>query len=1026
MSSSCTAIRNNKAALKQKDRASYPAFGLLLIPCLCLLVTLQAQAQSEQLSISVPIPEIEPAEVRQVDDGQVMINIGKYPQGGNPGDPMLPYKSACLLVPPDANLKTVTACLTSENWEELPGEYEIPPVKPAVTWDGKKLVVEWSGKDKSRIINGKDCVIYGNDTYFPSESVQITAVGNFRQWKIVELRIWLAVYNPTQKKVRLLKEAQAELTVTKISNTEAFSLSSLTRQAPPNTDKFVPVLLSKISNPEDIETFYGAAEDTVIFEEAPSAVQANYVIITTNTIVSSSEKLADFISSKQAAGYAVKTVTEGAAEDDLTYVSGATCDQRADNIRTWLQNHWVGDGIEYVLLIGNPHPSAFSSGTSVPMKMCWPISGDTAATPTDMYFAELSNTWDLDNDGKYGEFVGDYGAGGADKNCEVKVGRIPFYGTYADLDSILQKCINYENAAGNLNWRKKVMISAAISNFGPQDNNGDGDADDADDLSSSSDRTFGNDWGEDIKSLASSASFSPYTLYEKQGVYSDGSAYPLTDCNAALTNANFINEWKNHYGFVVWWGHGNTGGAYRRFWQNDSFDPPGTPGPEDHITQFSQETSDTSFITYSDCSQLDDSYPAFVVQVSCQNAYPEVSSNLGYSLLKKGAIGTISGTRNTYYSPGSWSEGMGTSVGDNASYGYYCFDRMANFYEDIGTALAYCRLNFGTGWPAGHSWMNMVEFSIYGDPSLKLDIVTVFLTENFESAFVSGAPPDWTKAFKTGTVDWVRNIGDYKITDAAHGGIYNAMLYYNNTSSHETYLITPAIDFETSTTDAVLEFWHKQTRRITNQDTLNVYYKTSAGGSWTLLASYMTNIIDWTKQTISLPNPGSTYYIGFLGNAKYGYGVCIDDVQVKATKTWHTISGYVRSPGGDTPVKNVLMQIDDNDANTLTDANGFYQLDVAHNWSGTITPQKQGCTFEPDKTVYVNVLADQTEQNYQAAGIYDLDCDGLIGFGDISIISQNWLDGPALPGDFYKDEDDIVNFLDFAEFALHWLENPIL
>jgi hypothetical protein len=506
---------------------------------------------------------------------------------------------------------------------------------------------------------------------------------------------------------------------------------------------------------------------------------------------------------------------------------------------------------------------------------------------------------------------------------------------------------------------------------------------------------------------------------------------------------------------------------------------------------------------------LNDSYPAFVVQVSCQNAYPESSANLGYRLLKQGAIGTISGTRNTYYALGSWSPGTGTSYGDNASYGYYCFDQMANSGEDIGTALVYCRLNFGTGWTAGYSWMNMVEFTIYGDPSLKLDVVTIFLTENFESAFVSGAPPGWTKAYQTGTVDWARNVGDHSSGDAAHGGTYNAMLYSTSTSDHKTYLITPVIDFGTGTTNATLEFWHKQKSRSGKQDTLNVYYKTSIDGSWILLASYTTdNVTDWTKRTISLPNLGSTYYIGFLGNAKGGYGVCIDDVQVRGIIPQHTISGHVLKQNGSTPVEDVLMQTDDNDVNTVTDVNGFYELCVDHNWSGTVIPQKVGYVFEPNKMeyvnvksdsnnqdyigtlltfiisghiknscdvpiagvlveanngggqditdvngfyevwvdynwsgtvtptkghhtfnpgemVYVDVLADQTEQNYQAINIYDLDCDCSIGFGDLRIISENWLDGPDLPGDFYKDEGDIVNFLDFAEFAKHWLEGTI-
>ena len=51
----------------------------------------------------------------------------------------------------------------------------------------------------------------------------------------------------------------------------------------------------------------------------------------------------------------------------------------------------------------------------------------------------------------------------------------------------------------------------------------------------------------------------------------------------------------------------------------------------------------------------------------------------------------------------------------------------------------------------------------------------------------------------------------------------------------------------------------------------------------------------------------------------------------------------------------------------------------------------------------------------------DLDNNGFIDWGDVEVISENWLlVGPDVPGDIYRDEDDTVNFLDFAEFGLAW------
>ena len=658
-------------------------------------------------NMQVTVPDLGPAQLKSLPSGEV-VQLGKLLQGGEPGDPMLPYALVRVLVPPDADLATVKAELASGVWEDLPGKHNIAPAPPAAHTDADNPAISWGTKDKSVIVNGRDSTIYGTDAYFPANATQVVSVGQFRQWKLVEFKVWMAAYNPVQKKVRILRNAAATLSVQRLSANLAVGLSSSTPPALPGRAKFASQVLAEVDNPQDLEAFYGGSGG------APGLIPADYVIITTSTIVTNSAKLAAFILDKQAQGYTVKTVVEGAVGDDTHYVTGASCDARADNIRSWLKGHYLNDGTDYVLLIGNPHPSTWSATTSIPMKMCWPRStaGSDQSAPSDMYFAELSFTWNLDGDGMYGEFVGDYGAGGCDKFCEVKLGRIPVYGVlYANLDAILQKCIDYRNAGGDLSWRAKVLIPAAISNWQPQD---DSPYDGVDDYSWGD--TFGDDWGEDIESNASLAGFSSYTLYEKSGVYGGGTSYPLTACNAAITNANVKAEWPNKYGFVTWWGHGNQTGAYRRTWNVDNYG-----GGADFWTQCPAETSDTVFFQSADCAVLNDSCPSFVVQVSCNNGWPENVGNLGYSLLKQGAIGTISGSRVTWYAIGPWNTGYGATVGDNASYGYYMFDEMGVNSENVGTALVNCKSSFGTGW-GDESWMNMVDLNLYGDPSLALGV----------------------------------------------------------------------------------------------------------------------------------------------------------------------------------------------------------------------------------------------------------------------------------------------------------------
>ncbi|MBN2375973.1 MAG: hypothetical protein JXD22_06215 [Sedimentisphaerales bacterium] len=636
--------------------------------------------------------------------GDDLLEMADTLQGGEPGAPMLPYRMTRVLLPANADLDTVQADLSGAEWEDFSGEYELGSVPPAATWDGEKPVFDWGNGDSSRIVAGRNIDIYGKDAYFPEQVVEIVSIGQYRQWKLVEIKVWQAVYNPVQKKILVLNGGGIKVSTLLQSDAARPMVSG-------RENGISSEMRSSLLNPEDEEIFYPEGQEAP--QEAPQSA-ADYVIITTSTIQSTSTALSSFVACRGTCGNIVKVVTEGASADDTHYVSGSTADQRANNIRAWLQSHRVSDGIEYVLLIGGPDPSSFSSTTSVPMKMCWPRrgSGSYEDAPSDMFFAELSGNWDLDSDGYYGEYNGDYGSGGADKYCELKVGRIPFYGSYTDLDSILQKTINYCGEIGSRAWREKVLIPAAVSNFGPQDNNGDGDASDGGDFPNSSYRTFGADWGEAIKSSASSASFSPYTLYERTGVYSDGSAYPTTACNAVLTNSNIISEWQNTYGFVTWWGHGSQTSAARLCWTSDAtyVGICGNAGAHDETTWY-------TLFDNSNCSQLDNSHPSFVAQISCLNAYPEVSNNLAYSLLKNGAIGTFAGTRVTWYAVGSWTTGLGGSYGDNASYAYNIFNRMAGSSDTAAAALNHCRSNFGTGF-GDSSWMNMVDFNLYGDPGV--------------------------------------------------------------------------------------------------------------------------------------------------------------------------------------------------------------------------------------------------------------------------------------------------------------------
>lgn len=156
----------------------------------------------------------------------------------------------------------------------------------------------------------------------------------------------------------------------------------------------------------------------------------------------------------------------------------------------------------------------------------------------------------------------------------------------------------------------------------------------------------------------------------------------------------------------------------------------------------------------------------------------------------------------------------------------------------------------------------------------------------FAETFEAAVPltNGWSEEAVTGSASWTNRTGGYgSHPAAAHGGSRNAMLFYANTADHKTRLVTPQLDFGAATVGAQVSFWHCMEAWTPDQDELRVYYRTNAAASWVLLATYTNSVALWTQRTLALPAPNGSTYIAFEGNAKYGYGACVDDVLVSGS-----------------------------------------------------------------------------------------------------------------------------------------------
>jgi len=154
------------------------------------------------------------------------------------------------------------------------------------------------------------------------------------------------------------------------------------------------------------------------------------------------------------------------------------------------------------------------------------------------------------------------------------------------------------------------------------------------------------------------------------------------------------------------------------------------------------------------------------------------------------------------------------------------------------------------------------------------------LSEDFEGA--TFPPTGWTEDFVSGTANWAANSGNNNGSVAgAHGGTLNAMFYSGNYNGDATKLVSPSMDLSILPSYD-LSFWRTQNDWGGDQDELAVYYKTSAAGTWTLLASFTSSTPSWVLETISLPALSNDYYLAFEATSGYGYGVTIDDIAVAA------------------------------------------------------------------------------------------------------------------------------------------------
>lgn len=615
------------------------------------------------------VVEVNRPQLRTDSMGITRLNAKGSSIGALPGQPALPVQVLRVAVPPGADqvsLEVEPVATTT-----LPGYFEVAPAPPVgVIGDG---TVNWRDEGRA-VVAGRDTGIYQSDDLFPDSWGEIiTGVQRLRRHRYVEVAVRPARYRAVTGEIVVADELRLRVSYTSRKTVPADQFDDCRREE---------LARQILVNYEESLGWHG--EDCLL---PPPDSWENMVIVTTDALVADSQYLDEYIDMREGQGHEVTVATES----DWDVSTGESHDDRSDRIHKWLKDHQNVLHMAWVLLIGNPDPSG-GVVNSIPMKFCADYDGTVA--PTDYFYAALSSNWDGNGDGTFcsdGDNIG--------FTADAYVGRIPIYSDgAAAMDDTLEKIIAYEeeSESGDLEWRRRMMLPNSIYFFAGQ-------------YGDSTPRWDGATVGEYfIREQAGPRGMEWTSLYEHEGI--DSSHF---SSHFQVTTEEVVDQWNRGYGFVFWTGHGSDTGVYRSIWDTDNGD-----GYPDY-----QEMSSPNFMDAVYTHMLEGTPPPFVVHGSCSNGNPESANNLGYSLLRRGAIGTVSASRSalTWHWPGTdpeiW-EKPELWDGDVIDIVTEYSDNLLNG-EPAGKALEEAIM--ATTNVQGHvGWYQKNIQNLYGDPLMRL------------------------------------------------------------------------------------------------------------------------------------------------------------------------------------------------------------------------------------------------------------------------------------------------------------------
>jgi hypothetical protein len=384
-------------------------------------------------------------------EGYASVTMEGLPQWSEPGLPVLPFKTARVLLPYGFDVERIT--ITCGNKVVLPGSYTVEPGQKAVP-------LSYEG---SVNITPPKPAVYESSAPFPGKLYSGDTIQNKSGHRILLVNLHPVEYIPEQGQLSYYESLTVEITLraATVAQGECQSIRHLAQDE--------DMVRELVDNPEIIKS-YGTALPGSQKSSLLAPADYQYVIITSETLAATPgpDNFQALIAEKISRGITATIVTTEwvYANYGGTRPDGGEDDQtRIRNFIIDAYNNW---GTKYVLLGGDGDgaDAGGESGDNIIPARGFSAGGDNDIA-ADMYYACLDGTFDYNANGIYGEPNDGSGGGEVDLFAEVYVGRAPV-DSQAEVQNFVSKTLAYQNIpTTDENLRKVWMVGELLESDGP-------------------------------------------------------------------------------------------------------------------------------------------------------------------------------------------------------------------------------------------------------------------------------------------------------------------------------------------------------------------------------------------------------------------------------------------------------------------------------------------------------------------------------------------------------------------------------